>query len=147
MTVSTISLLLAVIAILVSLGSVYYTRRQTQLIEKEQTRKQREDKVTAEWVAKFELAVDAAVKIAPSWIHSGAGQTNAYGLLFPDPAFRQLIEAHLIVTDRSRSSYSPRAASVEQLRMPIVQQTIQGVLDCVKKFKETDPENARKLGL
>jgi len=145
MTFSTISLVISAVAILVSLGSVYYTRRQTQLIEKEQTRKQREDESMAEWAAKFDEAVRVVQKIAAQRISDSVGR--AYSVIFKSETLRQRIEANLIDPDIGRERFPARKASSDDLRMSIMQQTIQEVLNCVQEFKETDPENARKLGL
>jgi len=142
MTASTI---FSAVAILISLGSVYYTRRQTQLIEKEQTRKQHEDESAAEWAAKFDEAVRVVQKISTQRISDSVGRASCF--IFKSEMLRQRIETYLIKQDLGREHFPARKASSDDLRMPIMQQTIQEVLDCVKKFRETDPENARKLGL
>jgi hypothetical protein len=140
-----ISLLLSIIAIVISVRAFRYTKRQTEIMESQESRKQREDQSMVEWAAKFDEAASAVVTIVPRSIF-GTG-TPGYPSIFPDGELRTRIEAYLIDADFGRNRFTARQANPEQLRMPIVRQTIQRVLDRVKEFRESDPENARRLGL
>jgi hypothetical protein len=54
-----ISLVLSILAILISLRAFYYTKRQTDIMEGQESRRQREEKSLAEWVLKFDRAIRA----------------------------------------------------------------------------------------
>ena len=71
---------------------------------------------------------------------------EAYLYIFTD-ALRQRIETYLTYRDPEHRNDHARQPSGELLRMPIVQQTIQEVLERVEKFKQAEPENWEKLGL
>ncbi len=144
--ISLISLLLSVIAILLSLRSIYYTRRQTEIMEEKREQKRHEDESTAEWAAKFDEAVSAILKIEPYWIETKSAKTNAFGLAFPDSAVQQRIENSLVEGKFGRGLRARQMGS-DQLRLPSVQQTITEALDCVRKFKQAWPDDAKKLGL
>jgi len=148
--IAIISLVLSVVAVLIAGWALLYTRRQadyaqrqTNLMEEQDARKKREDATTDEWARKFDDAVGQVVKIAPKNFPSSLGRVYYY--IFSD-IDRQQIEKYLINADLGRNYYTARQTTGEQLRMPIVQQTIQVVLDKIKKFKETDA-NAKGLGL
>jgi hypothetical protein len=142
-----IPLLLSVIAIVISLCSVYYTRRQAKLVEKQEARKLLEEQSTEDWEKAFDEAVGALLKIYPAWIPGASGSTNAYGVIFSDVALRQRLETYLIDVRRSSIHPDRRQVSPELLLSPTVQHTIHEVLECVKKFKEARIEDAMRLGL
>src|SRR6516165_6895278 len=91
-----LSLGLSIIAILISLRSVRYTKRQTELMEGSESRRQREEQDLELWARKFEEAVACALKIGPPWIQTTRGQTNAYGVVCPNPELRQRFETYLV---------------------------------------------------
>lgn len=136
---------LSVIAILVSMRAFYFTKRQTVIMETQEARKRRDDESTAEWTGKFDEAARAATSIASRSIFDHTAPS--YVSVFPDGELRTRIQSYLIDADFGRVRFSARPANVEHLRMTIVQQTIQQVLDRVKELREREPENARKLGL
>ena len=150
-TMSLFSLFLSIVAILVSGWALRYTRRQaeyakrqTDLMEEQEARKKREDASTEEWTRKFDEAVGEVMKIAPKLFPNNS-LGSVYWYVFSEPE-RRRIETYLINAERARNHYTARQTSGEILRMPIVRQTIQEVLDKAKQFKETDP-NANGLGL
>lgn len=143
-----ISLGISILAILISLGAFYYTKRQVQIMEGQESRREREEEDLKTWALKFDEAVRVALKIGPAWIHTtqyGAA-TNALGVVCPDPGLRQRIETYLVNHDRG-DNFSPRQTSSDLLRMPIVQRTITELLECVERFTVEDPANAKTLGL
>jgi uncharacterized membrane-anchored protein YhcB (DUF1043 family) len=151
---TTISLILSAAALGVSVAAFVYARRsfsaqkrQTEIMERQEARKQREDQSTVEWAAKFDEAVRLVQSIGPKFMQTPQALTTAYGSIFADATMRHRIETYLINADPGRKRFSARQANSEHLRMPIVQQTIQDVLDCVKRFKENQPESAKNLGL
>jgi hypothetical protein len=145
-----ISLFLSIVAILIAGWALLYTKRQadyakrqTNLMEEQDARKKREDATTGEWARKFDDAVGQVIKIAPKNFPSSLGRV--YDYIFSD-IDRQRIEKYLINADLGRNYYTARQTTGEQLRMPIVQQTIQIVLDKIETFKKTD-NNAKGLSL
>lgn len=72
-------------------------------------------------------------------------QTNAYGLAFPAELVGR-IERYLVEERSSRSTFRARQMDASQLRLPPLQETITQVLECVKKFRQDWPEEAKKLG-
>jgi hypothetical protein len=75
----------------------------------------------------------------------GRAQGSGYGIVFPDPDLRQNIDTFLI--DRKGERMQARHVTPEQLRLQVVRDTIQRVLDCVEEMKQTDPEAATRLRL
>jgi hypothetical protein len=151
MIIGLISLGFSMAAIVLSVWALIYTkrqaeyaRRQTELMEQQESRKKREDATTDEWAKKFDEAVAQAMTIAPKWFNNSRGAV--YPCVFQDQELRQRIEAYLIIADFGRNHHVARQMSSDLLRMPAVQRTIQEVIDNVKKFKETDPA-AKALGL
>ena len=65
MTVAIISLLLSVVAILISVRAFFCTKRQTAIMEREEARKQADDRTTREWAPRFYEAVRKVVSLAP----------------------------------------------------------------------------------
>jgi hypothetical protein len=145
MVIAVVSLVLSVLAIAISLSAAYYSKRQTEIMEGQESRREREEESLRAWAQKFDEAVSYVLKIGPSWIHRPTGQTNAYGVVCPKPELRQRIETYLV--NRQGDHFSARQTSSDILRMPIAQRTITQVLECVERFKGEDPGNANKLGL
>lgn len=145
MLLAAISLLLSIAAILISILSFRYTKRQTEIMEAQESRRTREVENLKLWEQRFNEAVSAVLKIGPSWIHTKDGLTNAYGVVCPQPQLRQRIEAYLV--NRQGDHFSARQASSNLLGMGIVQRTITELLECAERFKREDARNAAKLGL
>lgn len=142
---SVVAILLGGWALLYSKRQAGYAKRQTDLMEEQDARKRREDADTEEWAPKFDEAVRQLMKVATRIFNNSNGPVYPY--VFQDPSQRQRIETYLIIQpDPGRLHYIPRQTSTELLRLSIVRQTIQEVLDKIQKFKETDP-NAKGLGI
>lgn len=73
----------------------------------------------------------------------GRAQGYGYGIVFPDLELRQNIETYLI--DRKGERMQARPVTPELLRLQVVRDTIQRVLDAVEEIKRTDPEVAGRL--
>lgn len=140
-----IALLLSVIAILVALWALWYAKRQTELMEREETQRQQERESAVEWEPKYLDAVGAVLNILRKQAQATFG--GVYFFVFPDEDLRRAIETYLIDADFNHRQFSPRRATAEQLLLPAAQDTIRSVLECVTRFKQTDPGNAKRLGL
>jgi hypothetical protein len=140
-----ISLVLSIIALLVSFLALSYTKQQADLMKRQQAR----EKEAQLWTEKFAEAVDLVFTIRPKQIMSPGveSQRNAYPVVFPDPSLRTRIESHLIRVSAIRSIPDPRQPTREQLGMPEMQSTIEDVLRCVKEFQQTNPGEAKQIGL
>jgi hypothetical protein len=106
-----------------------------------------------EWADKFTEAIQYLGNVIPRFFTGVPGPPPAgrpggsgYGLVFPDLQLRQNIEAHLIDLV-SPTKMKPRSLSTDQLRLRIVRETIQKVLDRVEEVKRTDSELATRLQL
>jgi hypothetical protein len=142
-----ISILISIYALCVSLRAKEYARTQVRLMQEQEKKRDHEQASQDEWSAKFDEAVSAVQKLAPAWIQTREGQTNAYGLAFPGLDLVQRIERYLIEEKLSRGPVRARQMNVAQLRLPVVQDTITEVLGCVEKFKQNWPDEAKKLKL
>lgn len=145
MVIAVISLILSVLAILISLRAERDTRRQTKIMEGQEARKLREDQGTEDWSKKFDEAVRELLAIEPKAFNDSRGRAFLY--IFPDGALRQRIETYLINADLGRNHFTARSVNGEMLRLQIVQQTIQQVLNGLRDFRENDPTSAGQLGL
>lgn len=144
---SIIPILIALYALRVSLRTEKYARAQVKLMQEQEEKREREQASQDQWSAKFDAAVSAVQKLGPAWIQTKQGQTNAYGLAFPGPDLVPRIERYLIEDKLSRGPVRARQMDVAQLRLPLVQETVTQVLDCVEKFKQDWPDEAKRLNL
>jgi hypothetical protein len=74
---------------------------------------------------------------------------DGFVALIPDSAMRKRVEMFLICPETTYSGrkVNARNLSTEDLRRPMVRQTIQGVLTCVEKLRNEQPDIARRLHL
>lgn len=148
MTGLTIADSIGVIGGICGIASLYYVVKQTRLMNQQLRMSREQQSADAEWSAKFDDAVSTVVKIGPKVVTAPSGSvSNAYGLVFPDPEFRQRIERHLVHFELSRNRFGARPIDTEQLRLPIVQETIRQVLDAARKFKDEHSDLAKQIGL
>jgi len=141
-----IPILIALYALLVSLRAEKYARDQVQLMQEQETKREREQASQDEWSSKFDAAVSAVQKLGPHWMVANGSQTNAFGLAFPAELVGR-IERYLIVERSSRGIFRARQMDASQFRLSPVQDTITQVLDSANKFRRDWPDEARKLGL
>ncbi len=140
-----IPIFIALYALRVSLRAEKYSRAQVDLMQEQETKREREQASKDEWSAKFDAAVSAVQKLGPHWMHAKGSQTNAYGLAFPAELVGR-IERYLVEERSTRSTFRATQMDASQLRLPPLQETITQVLECVKKFRQDWPEEAKKLG-
>jgi hypothetical protein len=142
-----IPILISIYALWVSIESRKYTRAQVELMQEQERTRERERAIEDEWAQKFDDAVSAVQKVASAWTQTPGGQTNTYGLAFPGPDLVPRIERYLIEEKMSRGPVRARQINAAQLRLPIVQETITQVLDCVERFKREWPGETVRLNL
>jgi hypothetical protein len=104
------------------------------------------------WAEKFAQAIRHLGNVVPRFYTGrpgspgiGRAQGSGYGIVCPDLGLRQNIDTFLI--DRKGERMQARHLTPEQLRLQVVRDTIQRVLDCVEEMKQTDPEAATRLRL
>jgi hypothetical protein len=110
----------------------------------DQKRQEEEDN---RWAEMYALAIRHLQNIVPRFLNGSPGRAggSAYGTVFPDLKLRQDIETFLI--ERKGERMQPRPWTRETLRLQIVRDTIQNVLDSVEELKKSDPGIAGRLGL
>jgi hypothetical protein len=111
--------------------------------------KQEEDN---RWAEMYALAIRHLNNIVPRFYTGrpgppGIGRAggNGYGIVFPDPDLRQNIDTFLI--DRKGERMQARSLTPELLRLQVVRNTIQKVLDAIEAINRDDPEVASRLHL
>lgn len=114
--------------------------------------KKRQEEEDNRWADMFAEAIKHLGNVVPRFYGgipgpSGIGRPGGwgYGLVFSDLTLRQNIDAFLI--DRVNEKMKARSLTPEQLRLQVVRDTIQKVLDCVEEVKRTDPDVATRLRL
>lgn len=123
-----------------------YSRAQVDLMQEQETKREREQAKVRRVVSELRCGRFRCSKAWPSLdACKGAAKTNAYGLAFPAELVGR-IERYLVEERSSRSSFRARQMDASQLRLPPLQETITQVLECVKKFRQDWPEEAKKLG-
>jgi hypothetical protein len=147
--IAAISLALSALAILISLGALFYAWRQTHLMQQQEEERQRENQAVKEWTEKFYRAAALAAKIRSMWLSfvPGGAPTNVYGHVFRDPELQGRIAFHLISIDSSHSTAQVRPVTPEQLSVPAMRKTITDVLDRVEQFKRDNPANAKQFDI
>ena len=75
------------------------------------------------------------------------GQTERVSIVFNNDGLRHKIESYLIEIPRDGVVAKTRPFIPEQLTVPIIQQTLDEVLQAIKKFKAENPREASMLGL
>src|SRR5260370_23111939 len=96
MLLAAISLILSIAAILISFFSFRYTKRQTEIMEAQESRRTREAANLKLWVQQFNEAVNAVTKVGPSLIQTKNAQTHAYGIVCPKPQLHLRSTAYLV---------------------------------------------------
>ena len=115
--------------------------------EQLQTVKRQEGTAT-EWAGKFDEAADALTKVSPGRVQTGQSTVlKAYEAIFESEDLRRRIESYLGSRKFFFHKFQPAALTREQLQNPVVQQTIQEVLDSVAKFNAEHTDFARALRL
>ena len=104
------------------------------------------------WAQKYALAIRHLSNVVPRFYNGrpgppGIGRAGGwgYGMVFPNPQLRQDIETFLI--DRVGNGIKPKPITPELLRLQVVRDTIQKVLDGVEELKRSDSEVAGRLRL
>lgn len=111
-------------------------------MEAQEARRQTEAESIQEWSRKFDTAVRLLLAIEPKIFTDSRGRAFVY--IFPEDDLRSRIETYLIEADLGRNLFKARPVAAELLLMPIVQQTIQQVLDRVQEFRKKDPVSAAR---
>jgi hypothetical protein len=100
----------------------------------------------------YALAIRHLKNIVPKFYNGrpgppgvGRGGGWAYGMVFPDRDLRDNIETFLIDKKGDRMEAKPLPPTM--LRLQVVRDTIQKVLDGVEEMKRADPEVAGRLRL
>ena len=106
-----------------------------------------------EWAAKFSDAIGYLSNVIPRFFMGTSGPVgvgraggNAYGLVFPELKLRQRIETFLIYLE-SQNKMRARPVTAAELRLRVVRETIQEVLDRVDHVKKNDKELATRVHL
>jgi hypothetical protein len=104
------------------------------------------------WTEMYALAIRHLKNIVPKFYNGrpgppgvGRGGGWAYGMVFPDRDLRDNIETFLIDKKGDRMEAKPLPPTM--LRLQVVRDTIQKVLDGVEEMKRADPEVAGRLRL
>jgi hypothetical protein len=135
--------------------SWFNQRKQTLVLQgqleimREQFRATRHQEGTAtEWALKFDEAAEVLAKISPSVITTAPSTIcEAYKYIFGDEDLRRRIEIYLGRRKFWFHTFLPAILGKEQLHNPVIQQTIQEVLDTVARFKSDHTDFARALKL
>jgi len=130
-------------------------RKQTTILQgqlavmREQLQSAKHQEGTAtEWARKFDEAAEALSKISASRITTGPStDIEAYGYVFKQDDLRRRIEIYLGRRKAWFYTFNPAILGKEQLQNPVVQQTIQDVLDTVAQFRKDHTDFARTLKL
>jgi hypothetical protein len=147
LALSILPILISLIAIWLAWDAKRYARVQVDLMREQEQKRDQERATDDEWAVKCDAAVTAIQKIMPHWMQASSGLTNAYGLAFANQALRARIERYLTVERIGPGPVRARQIGVDQLRLPVVRETITQVLDGLAKFKQNYPDESRKLGL
>jgi hypothetical protein len=106
-----------------------------------------------EWAGKFSDAIGHLSNIIPRFFMGTPGPVgvgrpagNAYGLVFPELKLRQRIETFLIHLE-SANKMQARPVTAAELRLQVVRDTIQAVLDRVDHVQKNDNELATRVHL
>src|SRR5713101_4553157 len=115
--------------------SVLYTRKQARVMQEELGRLLRQDNRAEEWAKKYDEAAALLTRIFPGKFPTGPSvMTGAYTYIFQSEALRGRIERYL-GRRGFWGAFQPTLPTGEQLQNPVIQDTIQQVLDLVEKFK------------
>lgn len=135
--------------------SLFYQRRQAAVMadQLKVMREQldivsRQEGAVSEWAAKYDQAAAALLKIGTGFISTGPSKSDeAYSYVLPDPELRSRIERYLGHRRSIFPNFKPSPPTKEQLQNPVVQRTIQDVLNAIAKFKSEHTDFARTLKL
>src|SRR5579872_7514646 len=138
-----VGMAVAVIGGISGILSLVNQRRQTKVMQDQVQVMQhqlqmlaRQEGSVEEWARKFDEAVGILIKIGPRNIPTGPGTAmQAYPGIFSSEDLKGRIERYLGHRRNFVRTFQPFSPTKEQLQNPVVQRTIQDVLDATAKFK------------
>ena len=147
MILTIIGFVMGVVGGISGVFSVLYTRKQAKVMQEELGRLLRQDHRAEEWAKKYDEAASLLTRIFSGKFPTGPSiMTGAYTYIFRSDELRGRIERYL--GHRSFwGAFQPTLPTGDQLQNPVVQETIQEVLDLVETFKADHTDFARALGL
>src|SRR5580765_365365 len=146
MILTIIGFVMGVVGGISGVFSVLYTRKQAKVMQEELGRLLRQDHRAEEWAKKYDEAASLLTRIFSGKFPTGPSiMTGAYTYIFRSDELRGRIERYL--GHRSFwGAFQPTLPTGDQLQNPVVQETIQEVLDLVETFKADHTDFARALG-
>jgi hypothetical protein len=122
-------------------------RKQTRVMEDQLQMFIRREGNVEEWARKYDEAVAPLTKVAAGTITTGPStSTNAYQYIFSNDNLRSRIERYLGRPTFFRG-FRPTSPTKEQLLSPVIQETIQQVLETITVFRTEHTDYARALKL
>jgi uncharacterized membrane-anchored protein YhcB (DUF1043 family) len=150
-----IGMVVGVVGGICGILSLFYQRKQTKAMADQVKVMQdqlkmvaRQEGAASEWASKYDQAAEVLDKLARGFVSTGPSTTaDAYNYVFPREELRSRIERYLGHRRKFVPKFKPSPPTKEQLQNPVVQGTIQDVLDAVVKFKAEHTDFARALKL
>jgi len=137
---------ITLLGFLITLRGWQNQKKQTRLLEQQLKEAKDLDKRVNGWYVKHGKAVAFLMKISARWI-GPTTNINAFPEVFPEIFLRSLIETYLGGFSKISDRFEPSKISRDNLLNPVVQKTINDILESVEKFKSEKPDWAKQLDL
>jgi hypothetical protein len=124
------------------LFSLWYSRRQTILIEQQIQRQASQDKEELDWSERFEHLANQLSRINPGLQIQQPGKSFVIGLyasIFPDPKFREALETYIVQVNSGRTQFSQRNPRPDELRRTNLRETITNAERYMADFRRSNP--------
>jgi hypothetical protein len=139
---STIAVVIGAVGGLCGLWSVWYSRRQTVLMEVQIHKQDAQDAEELRWSERFERLTNQLVRINPQLQIQEPGKDFAvplYITIFHDPKFRESLETYIVQVDSTRTQFSRRSPRPDELRRSNLRDTIKIAEQCMAEFQKSNP--------
>ena len=141
--------LFGIIGGLCGIWSLFYVRRQTNLMEQDIRDRKKQDAEDTDWSIRLEKVSNQLRQINPNLMVQEPGvkgPIQVYPTIFPDPKFRVTIETYIVEQNPSKTLFLPRSPQPYEFRSPTMRQTIERAESLIQKFRQEHPGAAHHLG-
>jgi|SRR5882724_1244474 len=122
--------------------SLWYSRRQTILMEGQIRKQETQDTEELDWSERFEHLANQLARISPSMSIQEPGKNSTMGLyasIFPDPKFREALENYVVQMNSSRTQFAQRNPRSDELRRTNLRDTIKKAEQYLADFQKHNP--------
>ena len=119
--------------------SLWYTRRQTLLMEKQVRREEKQDvqdNDDLQWAERFDRLARQLTRISPALT---VRDIMLYPSIFPDIKLQQSLETYIVEVNSSKTCFLARNPRPDELRRAALREAVQKAEECIARFQKQWP--------